>query len=77
MGVIRRMWNLIQGRRAARRAEQADVDRALALQREELRQQQAAFMAETRDLRSAEARMMEALAGMSAEVGRGRRGMPQ
>ena len=66
------MLNFISGRRYARAAEQAEVDRALIVQRAELRQEMRAFEQETNNLRSAEARMMDALAGAVAEVSRRR-----
>lgn len=73
MGVLDAMLNLLSSRRAARRAEQADVDRARALQREEMRRITSEFEHQFAGLRSAEARMLDALSGMAAEASRGKR----
>lgn len=77
MGVLRAMLTFISRRRQGRAAEQADVDRALSAQRVMLRQEMHAFEAETKNLRSAEARMMEALGGAVMEASRARQRMRQ
>ena len=73
MGVLQSMWNAFTGRRHAIDAQQAEVSRALAVQREETRSLTAELDDKVEELRGSDARMMHFLSRMQGEASRARK----